>query len=231
MYKLALSSECVSEELGLLAMEAVAASGRLGQRDGQLPFLRSIIVEMAVLTGTTPRPWAVINYWRFRRLLGFSTARLIMGWNDSRTSRLDELELAIENLYERASAGLTPKHSVLFSILKGVSNHESINIEYNRTGLPRIPRNVEGWEKILHKTIEEAQTTMIINEPRFIDGLATAALRLGLFKKCLEIVNDAVTRGVRVDSVALQCANAAAVELGIPGETGDYRLLLKEAQG
>jgi hypothetical protein len=106
-----------------------------------------------------------------------------------------------------------------------------VQVPYNRTGLPRIPRNIEGWAKVLQKTLEEAQTTMIINEPRFIDGLATASFRLGLHKKCLEIVSDAITRGVRVNDVALQCANDAAVALGIPGETGDFRLLLKEAQG
>lgn len=228
IYKLALSAGCSSEDLSLLAMEAVSASGRLGQKEGQLPFLRSIILEVSKQAGITPKAWVETNYWKFRRLLGFSTARLIMGWDDSRTSRLDELELALENLEERSSSGLTPKHSVLFAILKAVANHDTIVVPFNRTGLPRIPRNSEAWVKVLEKVMNEAATTMIVNEPRFIDSVATASFRLGLYQHCLAVVTDAIKRGIRVNNAALQCANDSAISLNIPGQTRDMRFLLSD---
>ena len=228
IYKLALSSGCSSEELSLLAMESVSASGRLGHKEGQLPFLRSIILEASKLTGITPKVWVEINYWKLRRLLGFSTARLIMGWDDARTSRLDELELALENLDERSSSGLTPKHSVLFAIVKAVTNHDTIEVPFNRTGLPRIPRSPEAWVTVLEKVISEAETTMIVNEPRFIDGVATAAFRLGLHQKCLTIVSDAIGRGIRVNSSAMKSADDSAIALQDPGQTSDIRFLLRD---
>lgn len=228
IYKLALSSGCSSEELSLLAMESVSASGRLGHKEGQLPFLRSIILEASKLTGIMPKAWVEINYWKLRRLLGFSTARLIMGWDDARTSRLDELELALENLEDRSSSGLTPKHSVLFVIVKAVANHDTIEVPFNRTGLPRIPRSPEAWVTVLEKVISEAETTMIVNEPRFIDVVAAAAFRLGLHQKCLTIVSDAIGRGIRVNSSAMKSADDSAIALKDPGQTSDIRFLLTD---
>jgi len=228
LYRLALSSGCVSEELSLLAMEAVAASGRVGQNEQQFPLLRSIIGETAKSVGSSPSDWVATNYWKLKHLLGFSTARLIMGWDDQQTSRLDELELALEVMENRSASGLTPKNDVLLSIANAAANFDRLAVPFNKTGIAKVPRGREAWIQMLERVLDEAKDTKLLYDTRFINDAATAFERLGCNLECIEIVNSAISRGLTLRKPALQSAVKAAEAEGIAAWTSDIELLLAD---
>lgn len=224
LYRLALSSGCVSEKLGMLAMESVGASGR----DKQFPLLRSIIAETARSVGSNPADWVATNYWALKRLLGFSTARLIMGWDDHMTSRLDELELALEVMEKRSATGLTPKNDVLMSIAGAAADFDRLSVPYNKTGIAKVPRDREGWVRTLERAIEEARDTRLLFDNRFIGDAATAFERLGCNLECIDIVNAAISRGLRLRRPALESALRAAEAEGIEAMASNIEMLLAD---
>jgi len=226
LYRLALSSGCVSEELSLLAMESVAESGRTGQNDKQFPLLRSIISETAKAVGSSPADWVTTNYWRLRRVLGFSNARLIMGWDDQKTSRLDELELALRVMDERSRSGLTPKTDVLLSIADAAANFDSLIVPFNKTRIASVPRDRETWVRTLERTLNEANDTRLLYDAKFVDNAAIAFERLGCNLDCIDLVNSALTRGLRLRKPALESAMRAAEAEGIEDMVSNIELLL-----
>jgi hypothetical protein len=227
IYRQASTSGCSSEELSLLTMESIAASGRIGLRDGQFPLLRSIISETSKSLGISPAAWIETNYWKFKRVLGFSNARLIMGWDDYKLSRLDELALAIETLEKRVMAGLTPKNAALFSIVQAAANLEQYAVPYNATGLPKAPRDLEAWIKVLDKVLEEAKETRLFFEPYFIYEASLALRRVGRHEECLQVILDALSRGVKLNKEALENAVLAGRAAGLEDATSDIKMLLE----
>jgi hypothetical protein len=227
IYRQASTAGCSSEELSLLTMESIAASGRIGQRDGQFPLLRSIISETSKSLGISPAVWIETNYWKFKRVLGFSNARLIMGWDDYKLSRLDELDLAIETLEKRVMAGLTPKNAALFSIVQAAANLEQYAVPYNATGLPRVPRDMDAWMKVLDKVLDEAKETRLFFEPNFIYEASLALRRVGRHVECLQVVLDALSRGIKLNKEALENAVLAGQAAGFEDATSDIKMLLE----
>ena len=224
LYRLALSSGCVSEELGMLAMEAVVGSGR----EKQFPLLRSIIAETARSVGANPADWIVTNYWALKRALGFSTARLIMGWGDQKSVRLDELELALEVMERRSSVGLTPEKDALLSIADAAANFDQLSVPFNKTGVAKVPRDRQGWVRTLERALDEAKDTLLLYDSKFIDDAAAAYERLGCNIECFEIVNGAVSRGLKLRRKALESAARAAEAEGIEDLASDITMLLAD---
>lgn len=231
LYRQAISSGCASEELSLLTMESIAASSRIGQKDSQFPLLRSIIGETAKTLGTSPVAWIETTYWKLKRILGFAIARSVMGWDDYKLSRLDELELAIETLERRSDAGLTPKNAALFLIVLDAGNFEQNHVPFNATGLPRVPREEDGWKRLLLKALHEANETKMLFDPNFIREAAVALHRLGCNVECVEAANDAISRGLKLDRVTLESAVQAGDAAGIAELTSDLRMLLEGPSG
>lgn len=77
-------------------------------------FVAKCLNAKAMDTDPDPATWAAANYWTLKRYLRYDAARLLMGWNDYKTSHLDELELALETLETQSKAGLAPKTAALF---------------------------------------------------------------------------------------------------------------------
>ena len=227
LYRQAMSSGCSSEELSLLTMESIVASGRIGQIDGQFPLLRSIISETSKSLGLLPATWIETNYWKFKRVLGFSNARLIMGWDDYKLSRLDELDLAIETLEKRAMAGLTPKNAVLFSIIQAAANLEQYAVPFNATGLPNVPRDTDAWGSLINKALDEAKETRLFYEPNFIFEASLALRRVNQHNECLEIVNDALVRGLKLNKATLENAVLAGQAVGMDYATADIKMVME----
>jgi tetratricopeptide (TPR) repeat protein len=227
LYRQAISSGCSSEELSLLTMESISASGRIGQIDGQFPLLRSIISETSKSLGVSPAVWIETNYWKFKRVLGFSIARLIMGWDDYKLSRLDELDQAIETLEKRSIVGLTPKNAVLFSIVQAAANLEQYAVPYNATGLPKVPRDTDSWIKLIDKVLDEAKETRLFYEPNFIFEASLALRRVDRHVECLEIVSEALSRGLKLNKATLENAVLAGQAVGMEDATADMKMLLE----
>jgi hypothetical protein len=227
IYRQALASGCFSEELSLLAMQSVATTRRGRQA---MPLLRSIISEIAKATGTDQASWLAQNYWTMKRYLRFDTARLLMGWDDFKTSHLDELELAIETLESRMKGNLTPKTAALFAIVKAAANYESLRIPFNKTKVAKVPRDKEAWIELLGVVLEASKDTSLLEKPEFIDETAVALWRLDCFVECVELVTDAMSRGVTLNKAALQSAFQSAKNANVEEMTADIKLLLAEAR-
>ena len=227
LYRQAMSSGCASEELSILTMESIVAAGRIAQVDGQIPLLRSIISEASKSLGLLPVAWTENNYWKFKRVLGFSNARLIMGWDNYKLSRLDELDLAIETIEKRAISGLTPKNAVLFTVIQAAANLDQYAVPFNATGLPNVPRDTEGWIALIGKALDEAKETRLLYEPNFIFTASMALSRVGRHVECLKVVSDALSRGLKLNQATLENAVRAGQAIGIDDATTDIKMLLE----
>lgn len=208
-------------------MESIVAAGRIAQVDGQIPLLRSIISEASKSLGLLPVAWTENNYWKFKRVLGFSNARLIMGWDNYKLSRLDELDLAIETIEKRAISGLTPKNAVLFTVIQAAANLDQYVVPFNATGLPNVPRDTEGWIGLIGKALDEAKETRLFYEPNFIFTASMALSRVGRHVECLEVVSDALSRGLKLNQATLENAVLAGQAIGIDDATTDIKMLLE----
>jgi hypothetical protein len=79
------------------------------------------------------------------------------------------------------------------------------DIPEGETLRPRIPRDRDAWVELLLKTLDESKN--LRNNSAFLDQTATALRRLGCHSECVQGVEDAMKRGVRVGEVALNEAH------------------------
>jgi hypothetical protein len=122
------------------------------------PLLRCIIAETAQSVGANPANcWIVTNYCALERALGFSTARLIIGWGDQKSVRLDELELALEVMERRSSVSLTLEKDAFLSIADAAANFDQLSVHFHKTGVAKVPRDRQGWVRTLERTLDEGQ--------------------------------------------------------------------------
>jgi tetratricopeptide (TPR) repeat protein len=217
VYRLALTSGCLSEELCKFALVAISS----GRQKGTMPRLRSIVEEAAKLTDTDSASWLISKYWSLKRILGFTTVRGLMWWDDPRTAHLDELEFAFATLEKRATTGFTPKNDALRLIATAARTFQEDSIPPNRTGLPHVPRTREGWIDTMARVLIEAKETTLLDSSNFITDVAVALRRLDCDVECVGVVSDALARGVWLDDRALEEASAAARNAGMEGRTVD----------
>jgi hypothetical protein len=73
VYNKARSAGCISEELGLITMQAVCESELL---DGKILILRRIVDDISRLVGMKSIDWTNAKYWGIKRYVGFHYARV-----------------------------------------------------------------------------------------------------------------------------------------------------------
>jgi tetratricopeptide (TPR) repeat protein len=224
LYRLALTSGCLSEELSKFALVSVA-SGRPRDRTRGL---RSIIEETAKITGSDPDTWIESKYWSLKKLLGFSTLRTLMWWHDPKTAHLDELELALSGFQKRAALGLTPKNDALRLIVAAASFAHEGYVPPDRTRLPRVPRDRDSWIDTIARLLFEAKDTTLLDDPSFIDDVAVALHRLDCDVECVGVVSNALERGVRLHRRALEEALEAAKIAEMEDLVEDIRMLVTD---
>jgi len=224
LYRLALTSGCLSEELSVLAMQSVV-SGRIA---GKIRVLRNIVEETARFVGMRPATWAETKYFKLKRSIGFRNARALMFWNDPQTSHLDELELALEVFEMRVESGLKPKNEVMWLIIEAASTVHEGYIPADKTGLPRLPRDRDGWIRIVSKFVKEAEDTVLWEDPELVYRVVLAFRHLGCERECVDFVDGAMSRGVRVKPPALKEAMKIACK-GSDDLTEDIKMLTMDS--
>jgi tetratricopeptide (TPR) repeat protein len=224
LYRLALTSGCLSEELSKFALVSVAAGHPRDQTRG----LRSIIEETAKVTGADPATWIESKYWSLKRLLGFSTLRTLMWWHDAKTAHLDELELALSGLEKRAALGLKPKNDALRAVVAAAKSFHEGNVPPDRTRLPHVPRDRDSWIETIARLLLEAKDTTLLDDPSFIDDVTMALRKLDCGVECVGVVSDALDRGVRLHRRALEEALEAAKNAEMEESVGGIRMLLSD---
>lgn len=218
LYRLSISSECMSEELNVLALNAVT----LGKVDRDMAFLDSIIMESCYLLGEKKEVYLATKYWSLKRRLGPYSQRLML-WFDPKTRYLHELQLAIETLEKRSTDRLNPRTNALKYIITYAATFNENPLPEYVTTLPLVPRDKEEWTKLLEKVLQEAKYTRILDEPNTIENLTLALRSLGCFEKCIDIVNDALYRGIRVWQRTIDETLLSAREADLEHLTYDIR--------
>jgi tetratricopeptide (TPR) repeat protein len=223
LYRLALSSGCLSEELSKFALISAAR----GHRGEKMRGLRSIIAETAKVTGADPDTWIESKYWSLKRLLGFSTLRTLMWWDHA--DHLDELELALSGLEKRAALGLTPKQPALRAIVVAAKSFHEGYVPPDRARLAHVPRDRGSWIETIARLLLEAKDTTLLDDPSFIDDVTIALRKLDCGVECVGVVNDALDRGVRLHRRALEEAlEAAAKSSQMADSVGGIRMLVSD---
>jgi hypothetical protein len=204
LYRLALSSGCLSEELSLLAMKSAT---EVQQRaTNKKVVLRNIAEEMAKFLGASTGDWLESRYWELRRHLGGDHARTLMGWNDPKINHLDELNFALEVVEGRAAAGLLPEIDAIRLIVQNAGSVYRYALPKSRY-FPCIPHNHKTWVSVLAKGLDEAKRVQLFENSPFIGEAAQAWSRLGCDIECIHVVNDALSRGSKVPPAALELAH------------------------
>ena len=194
LYHSSLKSGCLTENMGIIAMKAVVESPHL---DGKIRLLRGIVKEICLLTGLVENEWQYSRYWLLKQSLGVRYSRLLMWWNDQRTSELFELQLAIDQFTESKATGLRPNHDVLRAIVRHCKHYPKLSSLITEFDL-KLPSEKAVWADLLVSAISAIQNTPLRNEQNVVEGVAMALKTVDAHAECEKFVADALSRGVPV---------------------------------
>ena len=203
IYTKALKEHCLSEDLALLAMKAVVEQ----ELDGKVPTLRSIVDEVAKIEGHSNKHWIKARYWTLKRELGWRFARLLMWWNDPNIASEEELLLAVEQLEAAKNDGIIPRNDDLRCIVR----YADSKMHRGEDAFGSLQRS-QVIELVL-EAILEAQRTSLWTQPSFITSSAASLRVLSANKECVQLVRDALSRGIRVSKRALKEALGSARDI------------------
>ena len=203
IYTKALKEHCLSEDLALLAMKAVVEQ----ELDGKVPTLRSIVDEVAKIEGHSNKHWIKARYWTLKREFGWRYARLLMWWNDPNIASEEELLLAVEQLEAAKNDGIIPRNDDLRCIVR----YADSKMHRGEDAFGSLQRS-QMIELVL-EAILEAQRTSLWTQPSFITSSAASLRILSANKECVQLVRDALSRGIRVSKRALKEALGSARDI------------------
>ena len=204
---------CLSEELGLMTMEAVAAR----TTKGKIRILRSIASEIAEVSGMETHAWISTRYWGLKHRLGFHYARLLMWWNDPNESPSKELELAMQHFYKSKRNGTLVKNDVLRCIVKLVGDEVQLPSKrssnsktlYTQKESNKVP-DKENAIAVMLSALSEARRTTLGVDRMFSFEVARGLHRLGANKECIAFVHDLIEQGARWNRTMIEQAIFAA---------------------
>ena len=206
----------LSEELGILAMEAVAES----KLDGKVRILRKIADENASIAGVKQAAWIAKNYWILKRHVGFHYARLLMWWNNPKTTQQQELQLAIKQFQDLEKRGFQVDEDILTCIVKLTKNEQHLRA---------VNEDDKGeYVKILLKVTLEARQCSLGTRPSFISDTASALIALNASKECTELLRLSVAEGIRVDRESLIDGIKAASAVEDEEAIKEFQILLSQ---
>jgi len=227
LYRDATADGYFSEDLGLLAMQAVTST----RVDNRLRILRAIVDECATSVGLDSKRWTMTKYWQLKRTLGFYHARLLMWWNDERRAPLDEVNLAIKEFYNETANGMRPKNDVVRAIFTGASNYDLLRLEQLEGGYEKVPRSVDEWAELLGKVLRTVEESPVKYDPNFVDGVVRAYKSLGKSKECVRYVSDVLeVDGTRIRKSTLEDVLVAAETEGAFDVYSNIEMMLARAR-
>ena len=194
LYHLSLKSGCLSEYVGIMAMKAVVES----EVEGKIRVVRGILKETCSITGLVQNEWRYSRYWLLKRTIGIRYSRMLMWWNDQRTSDVLELQFAIEQFKECMATDRSPSSDVLGAITRHCRAHERLSPLIHELDM-KLPTEKEDWADLLRQVIVALNSTDKRNDKAFIEEIILALKAIEAHRMCDEFVSDVLLRGVRVD--------------------------------
>eukprot|EP00934_Nitzschia_sp_Nitz4_P001507 Nitzschia sp. Nitz4//scaffold119_size111653//16006//16620//NITZ4_004177-RA/size111653-exonerate_protein2genome-gene-0.3-mRNA-1//1//CDS//3329533797//1507//frame0 len=192
--------------------------------DNRLRLLREIVADNADSMGMKRDKWLKTRYWHMKRALGFYYARLLMRWNDPDTCHLDELELAIEDFYQRKEEGLRAKHDVVSTIIRNTGVCEAAEIDSERWKF--VPQAKSNWLDLLLDVLDESEQSSLTHDPIFVENMVLALRTVQADLECSTFVASVMERGIRMKQSTLQAALEAAKASQSEGLIGDIEMLM-----
>ena len=225
LYHLALKQNCLSEELGVQAMASVCETNF----DGKMPVLRRIVKEVSRLSGLQTSDWQKKRYWLLKRRLGWRFVRLLMWWNDNATAPAFELELAMDQFEERLRSGLQPKNDVLRTIVVCAKRYKQLETAILKSKLT-LPLKPNEWLDVLGPVIVAAEKASLWSDSRFIEHLVEALITLDAHQEAVEILCEALARGVRINQEVLDLARNTAARYNLDLDESSSSFLLQNTE-
>ncbi|GKY96097.1 hypothetical protein MPSEU_000569900 [Mayamaea pseudoterrestris] len=209
VFRLALTFNCLSEDLVVTSMQAVdAISG--DQTNLQLQLM---VNEVSQLNGVSAKTWLESHYWALKRLLKRSSLNFLMCWR-SETWHLDELDYALTMLETSSFNGLTPNDEVLRLIIKRAQLFHPGYVSKDRTWIARVPRDREGWITLVDRVLQEAQNTELISNDNFISDVSRAYEALRCEKESDLLVRFAYIKDVSANTDTRMLVNPDSAGVG-----------------
>jgi hypothetical protein len=226
IYRRALKYGCLSEELGLLAMDSVI----LSDANNKLRILRSIVGDVAKCSGSNPLNWMESRYWHLKKALPSGYVRLLLWWNDPDTAHLDELELVLGEFHQQKAAGFKVKNEAVRLIVKNAMSYHEGFVPEERRKLFRVPRTSIDWITLLQSVLDETKDSSLHHDVHFVDDVAKAFRQLQCNLDCVKYVADALSRGVRVKQTTINTALGAAQDDDSVFLADDLQMMLLEKE-
>ena len=212
VYNRARGAGCISEELGLIAMQAVCESELL---KGKITILRKIVDDVSGLVLMKGNDWIKSRYWTIRKNVGFhyarvrhvhifsslsnmyshtshlSFAQLLMRWNDPATSKKEELLFAVNEMRQAASEGIVVKNDPLMCIVSIAEVYGTDGRTKNGDHLSESQRR--STVNLILEACREARRSGFIENHAFTAKAARGLRALNANKECVQFVNTLIS--------------------------------------
>ena len=217
VYRLALASRALSEEISMTAMNAIEHL----QPYQKIRLMRSIAEEAAAATGMQPLEWVERNYHGLKKSITFSSLRKLLWWDHPETAFLDELELVLGQWEARKKAisNADPPTAPLLAsariILNTAKRFERENIPDNKTKIPHVPRSPRAWKRLVDEIVEELDLTIWQSKsgPGLAADVIESYFHLGSYQDCLSFAFQCLENEIPLKPDALKPAIKAAKAL------------------
>jgi len=203
IYNKARSAGCVSEELGLIAMKAVNESEI---SKGKMTILRKIVRDVSNLVGMSETDWISSNYWNIKGYVGFHHARLLMKWNDPKTSQKEELLLAVSEMRKCVKKGILTKNAPLHCIVKQGQLFSAVG------EFPISERQAMAAINLILEACVEADRSGLFNDYTFTAEVAKSLRGLRGNKQCISIAKALISRKLKHKVAVEEGIHAASEE-------------------
>jgi len=185
LYRAALNSGNLSDELTLLTMTTIVKTNP----PNRVRVLRMIVDDNAKFFGIDRDAWMRTRYWHAKKALGSLNARLLMWWNDPETWHMDELEFAISDFKARMGEGLKVRNDAVRAIVNHARSFDESKIAPGSFRWKNfVPRTKAEFIVLVLNVVEECQSSPIIRDPFFIDGVVAALRNLEGNQECVAFV-------------------------------------------
>jgi hypothetical protein len=228
VYRLALTSRALSEELSLLAMQGIEES-RMPEKSR---LLRNIAAEAASLTGMAPLAWIERQYHRLKGVIPFPSLRKLLWWDDATTAHLDELELVLGQWQARKTQirpTLAPQAASVRIILEAAKSLHDDFIPAGKTQIPHVPSSRSAWKTLVDEIVQDLDLSVWkdADAETLVYDIILAYRNLGGDDDCLSFTFSCLEREMTVSPAALREALEAAVSINDSRSTLALRLLVQ----
>ena len=208
VYKLALSSGCMSESLNLLTIHSVS---RLGSTK-RIIIQQEIANEAGQLAGDElPSQWVARHYWNLKKRIRKGELSKLLLWYDQNTD-LDELQLALDILKAKSELGCAPHIESLQTIAIAGSRYHADYVPSDKRHIPLVPKSRDEWYKIINGTLTLAEETKLSRDSRFMSHMVIALVKLGCVGEPADLVNRCLSRGILLEEPALDQVTSGVPE-------------------